>query len=256
MPEPTLDTDLRSPLRVWWQTGRRSGAAANRVFGNRALTAWTGLLLLPGLTVVALSGLVFGNYWQLHYVAGLSLVPLLVVKLGSTTYRAFSYYMRRAIYRAAGAPEWMGRLLAPALILSTIVAMASGIWMWAQQSEAQPWAKLHVLSVLAMGACVGLHMLLRTPISLQTVARDGVEGLARNGSRIRIALVGIALAIGIIGGIAGGARSPFPSRPNRGVPERSTVAQGPRDLASHAGERPELSSARRQNRRIRSVQWD
>ncbi len=256
MPQPTLDTDLRSPLQVWWQTGRRGGAAAKRVFGNRALTSWTGLLLLPGLTVVALSGLVFGNFWQLHYVAGLSLVPLLVVKLGSTTYRALSYYMRRAIYRAAGAPEWVGRLLAPALIVSTIVAMATGIWMWSQQSEAQPWAKLHVLSVLAMGACVGLHLLLRTPISLQTVARDGVEVLGRNGSRIRIALVAIAFAIGIIGGMAGGARSPFPIRSDRGAAERSTAAKRASDLAHHSGARPVQSSVRRQNRGIPSVPWE
>ena len=141
MPQPTLDTDLRSPLQIWWEGGRRNGADAMRVFGNRALTSWAGLLLLPGLAVVTLSGLAFGNYWQLHYIAGLSLIPLLLVKLGATTYRALSYYARRAVYRAAGAPEWAGRLLAPALIVSTIIAMATGIWMWSQHSEAQPWAK-------------------------------------------------------------------------------------------------------------------
>jgi hypothetical protein len=232
MPEQTLDTDLRSPLQIWWQTGRRNGAAALRVFGNRALTSWAGLLLLPGLAVVALSGLVFGNYWQLHYVAGLSLIPLLLVKLGSTTYRALSYYARRAVYRAAGAPEWAGRLLAPALIVSTIIAIATGIWMWSQHSEAQPWAKLHVLSVLAMGACVGLHLLLRTPISLHAVARDGVAALRHNGARIRIALVGVALAVGLIVGLAGGARSPFPSRSSHAGSERSTAARGVSDLAS------------------------
>jgi len=128
---------LRSLLQTWWETGRRDGATAMRVFGNRALTSWAGLLLLPGLAVVAVSGLVFGNFWQLHYVAGLSLIPLLLVKLGTTSYRALSYYTRRAVYRAAGAPEWAGRLLAPALIVSTIIAMATGIWMWSQHSEAQ-----------------------------------------------------------------------------------------------------------------------
>jgi hypothetical protein len=223
MPEPTLDTDLSSPLEIWWETGRRNGAAAMRVFGNRALTSWAGLLLLPGLAVVALSGVAFGRYWQLHYIAGLSLIPLLLVKLGSTTYRALSYYTRRAIYRAAGAPEWVGRLLAPALIASTIIAMATGIWMWTQHSEAQPWAKLHVLSVLAMGACVGLHLLLRAPISLQSIATDGFAALRHNVPRIRIALVAIALAIGLIVGLAGGAGSPFPSRPARLGLERSTT---------------------------------
>jgi hypothetical protein len=291
MPDPTLETDLRSPLELWWETGRRDGAAAMRVFGNRALTSWAGLLLLPGLAVVALSGLLFRNFWQLHYIAGLSLIPLLLVKLGSTTYRARSYYRRRAVYRAAGAPEWVGRLLAPALIVSTIIAMATGIWMWSQHSEAQPWAKLHVLSVLAMGACVGLHLLLRTPVSLQAVARDGVAPLRHNLPRIRIALVGIALAIGLIVGVAGGARSPFPTRSTREAPERSTVVHPASDLASEplrppagshswvrrlntsrsasaigqrpgpangtlSGARPGQSSFRRQNRHIPSVQWE
>ena len=251
MPQPTLDTDLRSPLQIWWEGGRRNGADAMRVFGNRALTSWAGLLLLPGLAVVTLSGLAFGNYWQLHYIAGLSLIPLLLVKLGATTYRALSYYARRAVYRAAGAPEWAGRLLAPALIVSTIIAMATGIWMWSQHSEAQPWAKLHVLSVLAMGACVGLHLLLRTPMSLQAVARDGVAALRHNGSRIRIALVGIALAIGLIVGVGGGARSPFPSRATRAGPERSTAGHPASDLASEplhpaAGSLPWAGFARTQ----------
>jgi hypothetical protein len=232
MPEPTLDTDLRSLLQTWWETGRRDGATAMRVFGNRALTSWAGLLLLPGLAVVALSGLVFGNFWQLHYVAGLSLIPLLLVKLGATSYRVVSYYTRRAVYRAAGAPEWAGRLLAPALIVSTIVAMATGIWMWSQDSEAQPWAKLHVLSVLAMGACVGLHLLLRTPLALQAAARDGVAALRHNMPRLRIALIGLALAIGLIVGLAGGARSPFPTRATRAGPGRSIASHAATDLGS------------------------
>jgi hypothetical protein len=232
MPEPSLDTDLRSLVRIWWEAGQRSGTLAVRVFGNRALTSWAGLALLPGLAVVALSGLAFGNFWQLHYVAGLSLIPLLVVKLGSTTYRALSYYMRRAVYRAAGAPEWIGRLLAPALIVSTIIAMATGIWMWSQHSEAQPWAKLHVLSVIAMGACVGLHLLLRTPLSLHAAARDAAGALRRNVPRLRIALVGIALAVGLIFGLAGGAQSPFPIRPAGATPERSTAARHADDAVS------------------------
>src|ERR1017187_5946921 len=167
MREPTLETELRSLVRTWWETGRRDGAIATRVFGNRALTSWAGLLLLPGLAVVALSGLVFGNFWQLHCIAGLSLIPLLLVKLGTTSYRALSYYVRRAVYRAAGAPEWAGRLLAPALIVSTIIAM-----------------------------------------------------------------VGIALAIGLIVGLAGGARSPFPSRSTRAGTERSSAPRRASDLAS------------------------
>jgi len=256
MPEPTLETDLHSLLQIWWETGRRNGAAAMRVFGNRALTSWAGLLLLPGLAVVAISGLVFGNFWQLHYVAGLSLIPLLLVKLGSTTYRALSYYARRAVYRTAGAPEWVGRLLAPALIASTIIAMATGIWMWSQHSEAQPWAKLHVLSVLAMGACVGLHLLLRTPLSLQAVARDGVATLRHNGPRIRIALVGTALAIGLVVGLAGGARSPFPNRSTHAGAERSTAAHPASDLASHSYQDLDQALRHWTDTQIPTLRWE
>ena len=226
MPESPLDTAPPSPVQLWWATGRRTGTAAMRVFGNRALTSWAGLALLPGLVVVALTGLVFRSFWQLHYVAGLSLVPLLVVKLGSTTYRALAYYLRRAVYRAAGAPEWIGRILAPALIASTIVAMATGIWMWSQHSSAQPWAKLHLVSVVAMGACVGLHLLLRTPLSLQAAARDGVGALRHRMPRIRMGLVVAALAAGLVFGIAGGARSPFPTRAEGAVSERVAATGG------------------------------
>ena len=212
MRERAFETDPHDALRIWWETGRRDSPAAKQVFGNRALTSWAGSGLLPGLGVVALSGLVFGRFWQLHYVAGLALIPLLILKLGSTGYRALSYYVRRAAYRAAGAPERIGRLLAPALVLSTVVAMASGIWMWSQHSEAQPWAKLHVLSVVAMGGCVALHLLLRTPISIQAVGRDGVAALRHMWPRVRVILVGGAVAGGVILGIGGGARSPFPTR--------------------------------------------
>jgi hypothetical protein len=235
MSEPTADADSSPLLQIWWETGRRTGVAALRVFGNRALTSWAGLALLPGLAVVAVTGLVFGSYWQLHYIAGLSLIPLLFVKLGSTTYRAVSYYLRRAVYRAAGAPEWVGRLLAPALIASTVVAMATGIWMWSQHSEAQPWAKLHVLSVIAMGGCVGLHLLLRTPLSLRAVARDGTGALRSNMPRIRIAAVGVALAIGLIFGLAGGARSPFPTRPDHVAGEGVRSAAGDASSSLRAG---------------------
>ena len=252
MPERALDTDPRDVLQMWWETGRRDGAAAKQVFGNRALTSWAGLALLPGLGVVALSGLVFGRFWQLHYIVGLALIPLLLLKLGSTGYRALSYYVRRAAYRAAGAPEWIGRLLAPALVLSTLVAMGTGIWMWSQHSEAQPWAKLHVLSVVAMGGCVALHLLLRTPTSIHAVGRDGVAALRHMWPRVRVILVGGAVAGGVILGIGGGAQSPFPtravatehaqsasygairSRPQRGNGStRSHLTIGPRRQASN-----------------------
>ena len=220
MPEPTLDTYLHSLLQIWWGTGRRNGAAAMRVFGNRALTSWAGLLLLPGLAVVALSGLVFGNFWQLHYIAGLSLIPLLLVKLGTTSYRALSYYARRAVYRAAGAPEWTGRLLAPALIVSTIVAMATGIWMWSQHSEAQPWAKLHVLSVVAMGACgwergIGRRRRARRRARLRVRFRPGRCGCAaRCAAMLQLRLGRLLVARSVCeaaGGVQRGRLAPGPN---------------------------------------------
>lgn len=102
--------------------GERNGPAA-----NERLTAATGavlfvLLLLEGLTVLRIGSLV-----TLHVVIGLILVPPVLVKIASTGWRFVRYYTGHPDYVRRGPPKSLLRVLAPFLILTTVVLFSSGI---------------------------------------------------------------------------------------------------------------------------------
>src|SRR5579864_9329682 len=73
--------------------------------GNHRLTTLTGSLLVPLLALIFLTGLFMDAWWHIHYAVGFVLIPVVVLKLASTGYRAMRYYMRNPIYQAAGPPD-------------------------------------------------------------------------------------------------------------------------------------------------------
>jgi hypothetical protein len=63
----------------------------------------------------------------LHDTVGLILLPVVALKLGSTIWRAASYYIRRKGYRQLGPPTWFFRILGPVIGILTIALLASGL---------------------------------------------------------------------------------------------------------------------------------
>jgi hypothetical protein len=179
--------------------------------GNEALTSWTGLLLLPLLGLVGLTGVAFGSLWRAHFVVGILLVPVLGMKLVSTTYRAARYYTGSKRYRAAGPPELAARILAPVLIVVTVIAMWSGIVMWLSNNQDRPWSTIHTDAVVIMGGLVGIHVLLYIPNALRSVFRD-LSHVRRRGSQatLRLSIVTATLVVGIVVGFVTQPSSPFP----------------------------------------------
>ncbi|MDX6402089.1 MAG: hypothetical protein QOF27_2695, partial [Gaiellaceae bacterium] len=101
--------------------------------GNARLTALTGvalmvLLAVEGITLISLRSMIS---W--HIFVGLLLVPVVALKLGSTGYKIYRYYTRRADYVKAGPPHLLLRLLGPVVALSTIALLATGILLIAQK---------------------------------------------------------------------------------------------------------------------------
>jgi hypothetical protein len=179
--------------------------------GNEALTSWTGLLLLPLLGLVGLTGLAFGSLWRAHLVVGILLVPVLGMKLVSTTYRAVRYYTGSRTYRAAGPPDWPARLLAPPLIVATVVAMVSGIVMWLANNQDRPWSTIHTDAVVIMGGLVGIHVLIYLPQALRSVWGDlGQLRRRRRPAALRVSVVTAALVVGIVVGFVTQPSTPFP----------------------------------------------
>ena len=94
--------------------------------GNERLTAAVGLVLVV-LTVVELGTLLFGlhQFLSLHVFVGFVLIPPVLLKLASTGWRFTRYYTRSEPYRLKGAPQLAMRLLAPLLVASFSVMVAS-----------------------------------------------------------------------------------------------------------------------------------
>jgi hypothetical protein len=106
----------------------RDGEGAARVEANARLTAMTAVVLLL-LVVAELATVVLGarGHLSLHVIVGLILVPPVLLKIGTTTWRMVSYYRGDAAYLEKGPPPLALRILAPFLVALTFLVLGSGI---------------------------------------------------------------------------------------------------------------------------------
>jgi hypothetical protein len=171
--------------------------------GNARLTAaaavvLSALLIAEGLTLL-------GGVGQLlvpHVFIGLLLIPPILLKLASTGWRMVSYYRRVEEYVLKGPPHVVLRVLvAPVLVLSTVVLIASGI--------AATWVGhgglllgVHKASFVVWGIAFGIHFLAHVLKLPQLVAIDWWRPDRLGGRRLRQALLGGALVAGLVVAIA------------------------------------------------------
>ena len=103
------------------------GSARTSPEGNGRLTALTGVVLLVLLAAEGVTVLQVGALLTPHVFIGMLLVPPVLVKIGTTTWRAARYYLGDGDYRRKGPPPLVLRLLGPFEILLTVTMFASGI---------------------------------------------------------------------------------------------------------------------------------
>lgn len=178
--------------------------------GNARLTAWTGLLLLvlsvaELVTLINVSGLIS---W--HIVLGMLLVPPALLKTASTGWRIARYYRRNPAYRQAGPPPMLLRILGPAVVVSTLGLLASGLVLIllgqdnsrtvliTALGQRVDWLTLHQGLFIVWAVFTGLHMLARTMPALQLTVLPKRGGTSVDGAKARAAvLVGSAVVAGI-----------------------------------------------------------
>jgi len=197
-----------------------SAARGSGPDGNAHLTALTGLALVAPLAAVFLTGLLFGSMRSIHFFVGFVLVPLVAVKLASTAWRVMRYYIadrRDHAYRMAGPPWWLPRALGPATAASAVVALVSGVVLWALRTERGGWSTVHSTSSVVFAIFLGLHLLVRGWGALSAGrAEVGTPHIRRlPGRRVRHALLATALLSGIAGGAALTAHTDWPAQPDR-----------------------------------------
>ncbi len=189
---------------VWDRVDPVRPEAAPGVEGNRRLTSLTGAVQLAVLAVVILSGLVFGSAPGLHFFSGFLAIPLTVVKLGSTGWRFAAYYLRRTpAYRGAGPPTVIPRLLSPLLVVSAVVAFATGVILFFQGSHRGIGATLHTDSAVVFIVLVLIHVAAHARTAWLASAADVRDpaavpgGAARWGLLIGASVAGVVLAAGL-----------------------------------------------------------
>ena len=177
--------------------------------GNAVLTAWTGLVLL-GLSLAELVTLLSVHRligW--HIVIGTLLVPPALLKTASVGWRIVRYYGGNAVYRKAGPPPMLLRLLGPGVVLATLGVLASGLVLVAlgPESSRAEWISVlgHRLDYVTVHkgffavwlVLTGLHVLARIgPALWLTVARRGrFSSVPGGGGRIAAILLSLAAAV-------------------------------------------------------------
>jgi hypothetical protein len=97
------------------------------VVGNERLTALAGAVLLVPFVVELVTIPNLNTLLSVHVLVGVLLAGPLAVKLGSTGYRFLRYYTGSPAYVRKGPPRLALRVLAPGLVVTTLVVIGSGI---------------------------------------------------------------------------------------------------------------------------------
>lgn len=167
--------------------------------GNERLTAQIGVLLLLPLAAVGVTIPFIGQLIDAHLFIGLLLLGPVAAKLGSTGYRFVRYYTHDPAYRRKGPPSILMRLIAPVVVISTLVVFVTGVWlMFVGPNHRDPLLLLHKVSFIVWAAFTALHVLghlLELPRSLR--ARGAAGGSPSPGASGRW----ITIAGSVVGGV-------------------------------------------------------
>lgn len=185
-------------LGVWERPGGRDPS----VEANARLTGATGLVLavmfiLEGLTLPFIFPLLS---W--HILIGLALVPPLLVKIGSTSWRFTRYYMGDPRFRRAGPPHPLLRALGPLLMGSTVVLMVSGIALWLAGPRSDLLLlRVHQVSFVFWFGCIAIHFVSHLLRAVRLAAADSGDAHSSRpvlrGARLRRRLVMASLVVGL-----------------------------------------------------------
>jgi hypothetical protein len=190
----------RAPERA---TGRRRmrdliGGGSD---GNEQLTAMAGAILIVLLAVLGITILRIGQLISVHLFVGLLLLGPVAIKMASTAYRFVRYYTGNAAYRRKGPPEPTMRLLAPIVVLSTIVVFLSGVLlMFAGPSGRGQLLLIHKASFFVWVGFTGLHVLGHLPRMADLLRPTRAKSISTGTSPDRAGRW-IALAGGLVGGL-------------------------------------------------------
>lgn len=184
----------RQPYPVLDRLVRWGVEANERLTGSTALVLLA-LLAIEGITVARVHSLL-----SVHVFVGMLLIPPIVVKISSTTWRFAQYYLGSPEYRHKGPPPTALRATGPFVVLLTVTLFASGVLLLLGPVA---WRgrllQLHQASFIAWFILMTVHVLGH----LGDLARLSTKDWARRtrglvpGSRARRLLITLSLLAGL-----------------------------------------------------------
>lgn len=185
------------------------GSPKAKTHANTKLTALTGLLIFFLLALEGVTIPFIGKLLTVHVFIGWVLLPPILLKIVSTSYRFIMYYIGDPRYTKAGPPKPLLRMLGPLIAVTTALLMWSGIEMvliGPHSPDARLWGTIHRAAFILWFGFMTVHVLAyflkAGSLALPELnRRPGVHSVRIPGRTIRIALVAGSLAIGIILGL-------------------------------------------------------
>ena len=155
---------------AWPSVKRLTGGGTT---GNERLTAATGGVLIVLLAVIGVTIIALGPLLSVHLFVGMLLIGPVALKLGSTGYRFVRYYTANPRYRRKGPPPLPLRLIAPIVVSSTVVVLASGVaLLFAGPGSRGALLPIHKLSFIVWVAFTALHVLAHLPTIVRALRAD------------------------------------------------------------------------------------
>ncbi len=170
------------------------------VEGNARLTAAIAAIIFILLAVEGVTILQVGPLLIPHVFIGVLMIPVVVLKIGTTTWRFAKYYLGDEEYRCKGAPPIILRMLGPALIALTIIVLASGVGLvLLPQNFRDQMFFFHKVSFILWFIAMTIHVLGHVVETATLAPRDWVahtrRDVARASTRQWVLMWGVAVGI-------------------------------------------------------------
>jgi hypothetical protein len=148
--------------RSRWPTAR--SLARGGTTGNELLTAATSAVLVVLLAVIGITIISLKPLLSIHLFVGMLLIGPVALKLGSTGYRFVRFYTGNPRYVSKGPPPLALRVIAPIIVISTVVVLASGVaLLFAGPSSRGTLLPIHKVSFIVWIAFTAFHILAHLP---------------------------------------------------------------------------------------------
>lgn len=171
------------------------------VEANARLTGSAAALLLLLLAAEGATLPAIGTLLRAHVFIGFAMIPLVVLKVGSTLYRFARYYLRTPSYQLKGPPPALLRMLGPVVVITTVSLLASGVLLvFLTGSWQQRLLTLHKASFILWFAAMTVHVLGHLIETARLAPRDwsGKAAHPVRGSAFRRWTIAVAVVAGAL----------------------------------------------------------